>query len=177
MHCEVCGQPIVGKPYRVIIERAKMTTCARCAELGSTEWKPEPPSQKSVNLRERDRIGTTFYIKKRETTKVSEDIVITEGFGLLVRRAREKMGLSHEDLGRKIAEKVSVIKKIESEKMVPDQRVAEKLERFLGIKLLVPLIEPKIPNSSTQVNKTVTLGEIVKLKDAKWRNQKNESDH
>jgi len=154
-----------------------MTTCSRCAELGSTEWNPQPPSKEAINLRERERIGTTFYIKKRGTTKVSEDIVITEGFGSLVRRAREKMGLSHEDLGKKIAEKVSVIKKIESEKMVPDQRVAEKLEHFLGIRLLVPLIEPNISLPSTPMNKTVTLGEIAKLKDAKRRNQKNESDY
>ncbi|MEM2129237.1 MAG: multiprotein bridging factor aMBF1 [Candidatus Bathyarchaeia archaeon] len=177
MHCEVCGQPIVGKPYRVIIEKAKMTTCSRCAELGSAEWKPEPPSQKASYLKEMNKIGTTFYIKKRGTPKVSEDIIIAEGFGSLVRKAREKMGLSHEDLGKKIAEKVSVIKKIENEKMVPDQKVAEKLERFLGIKLLVPLMEPNISLPTTPVNKTVTLGEIVKLKDAKRRNQKNESHH
>jgi putative transcription factor len=80
------------------------------------------------------------------------------------------MGLSHVDLGRKIAEKVSVLKKIENEKMVPDQKVSEKLEHTLGIKLMVPLVVPKVPLPSIPSIKSVTLGEIVKLKDAKRRN-------
>jgi len=177
MQCEVCGQPIFGKPHRVIIERAKMVTCSRCAELGSAEWEPEPASRDWSAKKGSGAARTTFFIKKRGTAKVSEDIAVAEGFGSLVRRAREKMGLSHEDLGRKVAEKVSVIKKIESEKMVPDQRVAEKLEHTLGIKLLVPLVVPKVSFPSAPTSKTVTLGEIVKLKDAKRRSQKNEGDH
>ena len=102
-----------------------MVTCSRCAELGSAEWEPEPASRDwPAKIGSGAAARTTFFIKKRGTAKVSEDIAVAEGFGSLVRRAREKMGLSHEDLGRKVAEKVSVIKKIESEKMVPDQRVA-----------------------------------------------------
>lgn len=103
---------------------------------------------------------------------VSEDIVVVEGYGSLVRRAREKLGLSHEELGRRIAEKVSVLKKIENEKMVPDQKVSEKLEHILGIKLMVPLVVPKVPLDSAPKIKGVTLGEIAELKDAKRRSQK-----
>jgi len=54
--------------------------------------------------------------------------------------------------------------------MVPDQKVSEKLEHTLGIKLMVPLVVPKFPLPSIPSIKSVTLGEIVKLKDAKRRN-------
>ncbi|MEM2144838.1 MAG: helix-turn-helix domain-containing protein, partial [Candidatus Jordarchaeaceae archaeon] len=96
---------------------------------------------------------------------------------LIVRRAREKIGLSHEDLGRKIAEKVSVIKKVENEKIVPDQKLAEKLERALGIKIVVPLIEPEVSFHSISKDRTLTLGEVVKLKDTKKKGIENESDN
>ena len=169
MQCEVCGRQILGEPHRVIIERAKMTTCSSCAKLGSGEWKPEPASR-GWPATSNTSIPKTAFIKKRGTAIVSEDVVVVEGYGSLVRRTREKMGLSHVDLGRKIAEKVSVLKKIENEKMVPDQKVSEKLEHTLGIKLMVPLVVPKVPLPSIPSIKSVTLGEIVKLKDAKRRN-------
>jgi putative transcription factor len=172
MQCEVCGRQILGEPHRVIIERAKMTTCPKCAELGSGEWKPEPASRGWSVATGNVSAAKTAFIKKRGTVTVSEDIVVVEGYGSLIRRTREKMGLSHEDLGRKIAEKVSVLKKIENEKMVPDQKVSEKLEHTLGIKLLVPLVVPKVPLPSVLTSKGVTLGEIVKLKEAKRRSQK-----
>ncbi len=171
MQCEVCGRQIIGEPHRVIIERAKMTTCSSCAKLGSAEWKPEPAQRISPTAGAAS-IPRTAYIKKRGTAMVSEDIVVVEGYGSLVRRAREKLGLSHEELGRRIAEKVSVLKKIENEKMVPDQKVSEKLEHILGIKLMVPLVVPKVPLDSAPKIKGVTLGEIAELKDAKRRSQK-----
>jgi putative transcription factor len=148
-----------------------MTTCSECAELGSGEWEPISTSRGFPAIKCNKTTAKTAFIKKRETVTVSEDIAVADGFGSLVRRAREKIGLSHEDLGRKVAEKVSVIKKIESEKMVPDQRVAEKLEHALGIKLIVPLVVPKVSLPSVSTSKTVTLGEIVKLKEAKRRSR------
>ena len=171
MQCEVCGRQIIGEPHRVIIERAKMTTCSSCAKLGSAEWKPEPANRIS-SATGITMIPRTAFIKKRGTVAVSEDIVVTEGYGSLVRRARERAGFSHEELGRRIAERVSLLKKIESEKMVPDQKVSEKLEHALGIKLMVPLVVPKVPPTSTPSIKGVTLGEIAELKDAKRRSQK-----
>jgi putative transcription factor len=171
MQCEVCGRQILGEPHRVIIERAKMTTCSSCAKLGSGEWKPEPASRNWPATGNTSNPKTAF-IKKRGTVTVSEDIVVIEGYGSLIRRTREKMGLSHKDLGRKIAEKISVLKKIENEKIMPDQKVSEKLEHTLGIKLLIPLVVPKVSLPSVSLNKGVTLGEIVKLKDIKRRSKK-----
>ncbi len=171
MQCEVCGRQIIGEPHRVIIERAKMTTCSSCAKLGSAEWNPEPASRISPTTGSFS-IPRPAFIKKRATAAVSEDIVVAEGYGSLVRRAREKAGLSHEELGRRIAERVSVLKKIENEKMVPDQKVSEKLEHTLGVKLMVPLVVPKVPPASVPMSRGVTLGEIAELKDAKRRSQK-----
>ena len=73
--------------------------------------------------------------------------------------------MSHEDLGRKIREKVSVLRKIESGKMVPDLGLAERLEHALKVKLRVPSSEPKAQYVSLSKPRVTTLGDLVLLKD------------
>ena len=173
VQCEVCGYPVFGKSQQVIIEGAKMSTCSRCAKLGSGFW--EPKSQKQNIHAKTSKISHVKRIpaKKRRFEYVNEDLVVIESFKLIIRKSREKMGYSQEDLGMKIGEKMSVIRKVESGKMVPDHRVASKLEHALKIKLLVPLEEPKMQFSSSKTSKGITLGEIVQLKKPR-RKRKNE---
>ena len=175
LQCDVCGRQIIGKSYRVIIERAKMTTCSQCAELGSAYWEPEPKRNKQPLI---SGVRTTVNIPSKKTfTNIPENVAIIENFGSIIRQAREKLGLSHEDLGRKISERVSVIKKVETEKMVPDEKLAAKLEHTLRVKLLTTIVEPKTTLPVPQTSKTVTLGEIVILKNGKRRRQKVESGY
>jgi putative transcription factor len=177
LRCEVCGRQIVRTPCRVIIEGAKMTTCAQCAKLGSTHWEP---ASKSHSFPTKKGFRTTVKnvpIRKKNSVRVPEDVVVAEGFGSIVREARERLGLSHEDLGKKIREKVSVIKKIESGRVPPEDRLAKKLEYALGVRLLVPLVEPKIPFPSSPPKKGVTLGEVVRLKNERRRLPENEGNH
>jgi len=176
LQCDVCGREIIGKPHHVIIEGAKLTTCVECAKLGSEEWKPEP---KSLKISSKPRSTRQFKLRriKRKSRDIREDLTIIENFGSIVRRARRRSGLSQEDLGRRISEKVSVIRKIESERMMPNERLARKLEHALGVKLLVPLIEPEVFTPSPQVDKGVTLGEIVYLKNSKRRKLRNEGNN
>jgi len=167
MRCEVCGREIIGKPHYVIIEGAKLVTCGECAKLGSGEWSPKPSVSSPVVKIRAPRIP-----RRKATVKnidIHEDVTVIENFGSLVRNARQKMGLSQEDLGRKIGEKTSVIKKIEVEKIVPHEKIARKLEHALGIKLLVPVVEPEVPASLRPTRREVTLGEIVQLKGSKRR--------
>jgi putative transcription factor len=77
------------------------------------------------------------------------------------------MGLSHKYLGKKIGEKVSVLRKIESGKMTPDHKLAAKLEHTLRVKLLVPLSEPKTPSARLSTLSEVTLGDVVSVKKKK----------
>ena len=183
MQCEVCGREIVGKPHRVIIEGAKMITCSECAKLGSDYWIPEPEILKSkIPARKTLKPTTRVTALRRRSNIISmnidENMEIIEGYGLIVKRARENLGLTPEDLGKKIGEKESVIKKIESEKIVPDIRLVAKLEHALRIKLLtkIPEEKEKIPIAK-EPNRTVTLGEIVHLKGGKRRKRGDEGDN
>jgi len=60
---------------------------------------------------------------------------LIDDYGKVIRRAREASGMSHEDLALKIKEKASLLKKIEREAIVPEDKVREKLERTLRITL------------------------------------------
>ncbi len=172
MQCEVCGRQIMGKPHRVIIEGAKMITCEKCAELGTVTWEPEPMPKKQPS----SLVLRNIPMRREIYVRIPENIEIIDGYGARLREAREKIGLSHEDLGRKIGEKVSVIKKLENEKMIPDQNLASKLGNVLRIKLFVPVIEPKTKVQSPPPKTEITIGEIVQLKTDKRRRAKNEDD-
>ena len=155
-----------------------MTTCSKCAGLGSAHWRSEPRGPKPLAKAERPARAKSAQARRRQPLTVPEDLVVAEDYALLVRQAREKSNLAQADLGRMIGEKVSVISKVESGKMMPSQRLAAKLEHALRISLLVPLVVPKTSSLSSPPSRNLTLGEIAMLKEGKRRRrQKNESGH
>ena len=89
---------------------------------------------------------------------------LTDDYSNKIRVAREKLMLSHEELGLKINEKASVLRHIETGKMAPNNLLASKLEHMLRIQLLVNISNEK---STTQVhraaNEELTLGDLVEM--------------
>jgi len=161
VQCEVCGRRIRGKPRKVIIEGAKMIVCGECARLGTVyvEAKPKPSAKKVVRPAKRKRL--------KPPSPMETSLELAKDYASLVRQAREKLGLSHEDLGRKIGEKVSVLKKIETGKMVPDNKLATKLEHALHIRLLVPPMQQEVKVEPPSFQRGVTLGEVAVVRDKK----------
>ncbi len=164
LRCEVCGGKIHGKPNKVIIEGAKLTVCSECSKHGKIVWEEEKPK---VTM---PKPKTALPPLKTQSRKPSAATVNTtheliENFDLKIRQARERLGLSHEELGKKINEKVSVLKKIETRKMTPDNILATKLEHTLKTKLLVPASEEKISQlkSPKPASRELTLGDLIKL--------------
>ncbi|UCC58824.1 MAG: TIGR00270 family protein [Candidatus Bathyarchaeum sp.] len=162
MQCEVCGRQIFGNPLRAIIEGAKMTVCGKCAKLSSGYWEPKPQRRAKKRAMRQPIIPVS---RRKPVPSVTETLELVDDFGKRVRQARRGLELSHEDLGRKIREKVSVLRKIESGKMVPDLVLAEKLEHALKIKLRVPPSEPKTQFVTLSKPRGTTLGDLVLLKE------------
>ncbi len=138
-----------------------MTVCSECAKLGSGYWEPKPQRRAKKSIK---RQPTISFSKRKQRPTVTETLEVVGDFGQRVRQAREGLGLSHEDLGRKIREKVSVIRKIESGKMVPDLVLAEKLEHTLKIKLRVPASEPNVQPVLSSKPRGTTLGDLIQFK-------------
>jgi putative transcription factor len=160
LRCEVCGSKIHGGPIRALIEGAKLTVCIECSKHGKIIYDEPAPKQEPA------RKPFAPIPVKRQAPKATVDTSreIVEGYDSKIRQAREKLGLSHEELGQKINEKASVLRKIETGKMAPNNQLVTKLERMLKIKLLVPVAEEE---SSQQIpkaaNRELTLGDLIQL--------------
>ena len=80
-----------------------------------------------------------------------------------IRRAREARGWKQADLGAKINERVSVIAKVEAGAMRPDDVLARKLERALGVRL-----KEKVPTAAVRKETpkgALTLGDLVNFEE------------
>jgi putative transcription factor len=165
LECEVCGRQIFGAPIRAIVEGAKLSVCSQCAKLSSGYWEPTPqPSPRSAKRGIKRQATPISFSKRTQRPTVTETLELVDDLGQQVRQARRGLALSHEDLGRKISEKVSVIRKIESGKMIPDLALAEKLEHALKITLRVPASEPKVQPALSSKPHGTTLGDLIQFK-------------
>jgi putative transcription factor len=153
---------------RVVIEGAKLTVCTECSKLGKATW--DEPVKTKLNLPRQATtmqgpIGPIQIRKKVIQAKVDTSQEMAEDYGEIIRQAREKLGLSVEDLGMKINEKASVLRKIELGKISPDNLLASKLERIMKIKLLSLVSEEKTPqNIPKMVSRELTLGDLMPTK-------------
>ncbi len=164
MRCEVCGRRINGKPIDAIIEGAKLTVCGACSKLGKICQEEPRPKLILQRLRPTTTQPRMQTLKPQApTVDTSQELV--ENYHVKIRQAREKLGFSHEDLGKRMSEKVSLLRKIETGKMTPDNRLATLLERTLKIKLIVPAKEEKAPQTkvSKAAGRELTLGDLIKL--------------
>ena len=87
-----------------------------------------------------------------------------ENYNTAVRNAREAKNWSREDLGKKINERVSVINRIESGKMTPDNKLTKKLEKALNITLLEKVNEVDLNQFINNSSGERTLANVVKIK-------------
>jgi uncharacterized protein (TIGR00270 family) len=91
-----------------------------------------------------------------------ENSVIVEGYGKRIRRGREKLGLTHKELSRKIGVKISLLQKLEMEKMTPELALAKKLESNLKIIILESPTTAQVGEEVlTHKPTALTLGDVV----------------
>jgi putative transcription factor len=94
-------------------------------------------------------------------------------YGQVIRKARETMQLSQEDLGRKIAEKTSVLQKLEGGRLVPPEALVQKLERTLKIRLVQAATDIPVNKKATKPEE-LTLGDIAVMR--KKRSEMEDSE-
>lgn len=161
MNCDICGRDILGNPLNVQVEGAKLTVCSDCADLG--EPYVEERSGRPL-LRARRPSGPVRKLRQERLPKEVEEYDLAEDCSARVAKARRKMGMSQEELAKKVNEKLSVIQKIESGKMVPDMRLLHLLEHVLRVKLLVPKAEVPLTEPLQAGSAARTLGDVARFR-------------
>jgi putative transcription factor len=164
LRCEVCGCRIDGKPFNVIIEAARLAVCSECAKHGKICY--DEPKQEPVFVKSKPTVVMARVQARTKLPPVDASVELSEDFGSKIRKGREGLGLSHEELGKKINEKVSLLRKIETGKIIPNDRLAATLEHVLKVKLIVPAEEEKFPQTKIpqKPSRELTLGDLMQHK-------------
>ena len=162
LRCEVCGHKIHDQPITAVIEGAKLTVCVECSKHGKIIH--EEVAALPQKTLKKPQAPPSVVQRKPAVAKVEISQEPAEDYSTKIKAAREKLGLTHEELGKKINEKASVLRNLEAGKMSPNNQLASKLEHMLKIKLLVPISEEKVPSpTSKSANQELTLGDLIEI--------------
>lgn len=145
--CEVCGAG--NARIFAIIEGAKMRVCETCSKFG-----------KVIEI-ERERVPKP----SPKHIEIEEEII--EDYADVIKKAREKRGMTRSQLAALIMEKESVIKKVEAGELIPPDKLALKLQKALGIKLYEAVEEPPLKQSGQAKGSGITLGDLIEVKQKK----------
>lgn len=121
----MCGRPAPERK-RVIVDGTVFNVCAACSKHG----KPYEPATVPKNRKAAAPVKTTRIT-------MSDDLMLDPDFPSIIREARMKRGLTHEQLGMQMNEKSNLLRRFETGVLKPDELMAKKLERHLGVKLYV----------------------------------------
>lgn len=123
-YCELCGKSAPERK-RVIVDGTVFNVCISCSRHGKP-YEPAPMAKKKKVVAPATRKFT-----------LSDDLILDPDFARIIREARMKRGLTHEQLGMQIKEKSNLLRRFETGALKPDELMARKLEHHLGIKLYV----------------------------------------
>ena len=132
--CSRHGKPYMPRGQAMATKKNKNTALPTTATAASAAITAKPLKKN----KQKNKIG------------FSDETVLTPDFAEMIREARTKMGLTHEQLGMKMNEKAQLLRKFETGTLKPDELFAKKLERFLGIKLYVSANDDNINKSDEQ---------------------------
>lgn len=150
----MCGRS-ARNPVKIRLEGAALSVCESCAKFGHIIEIPK--SVVSISG------GAVIFQSKRREPQIIPKEEIAANCAALVKNAREKKGITQEELARRIPEKESVIHRIEQGRMLPDIALAKKLERALGIRLITMAAEERRELGKSGAS-GLTLGDLMAAK-------------
>ncbi len=142
--CEICGADEAG--FFILVEGAKLHVCYKCAKHGKVLSAPAPTPQRSLSVSRGE----------------SERDIIAD-FGRKIREAREKMRIERKVLAELVNEKESFLDRIEAERTIPNETLALKLEKALGVKLFEEIKHEHVDIRKDKKGE-LTLGDVVVVK-------------
>ena len=179
--CELCGNDVASlKKYK--IEGAEVLACNSCGKFGILIEEPTTPK---TSTKIAFRGGESSIMSKPKsipppqtippsipTKKNREEEELKEDYCEIIRHAREKLGLTRKELAESIFIRESMLARIETGKLVPDNDVKQKLEKTLEISLMVSTQDAANAAQYAQKNepksmRTLTLGDFAHIKKKK----------
>lgn len=138
--CEICGIQIIEKVDRVYVEGNLLTVCKSCSKRGKPSsnsqniQKTGRPSSSQQNIQKLSPLRPKKIVKTEKITFDDTRMLVSD-LSEVIRKSRMTKGLTHEQLGLSLNERASLLRKIESGSIKPDEELTKKLERFFRISL------------------------------------------
>jgi len=140
-----------------------LEACPECAKFGEEKGSSHSEGSAGGNRtvieqrleRRQKRMGTKDVYAQAKTVEIIED------YGKVIREARQSKGMDLDQFSDSINEKKGTIAKIESNKLIPDDKLAKKIERALDIKLFDTVSAGLVQSAGGSGNK-MTLGDFLK---------------
>jgi putative transcription factor len=168
--CEMCGQDS-PMAKRVFLEGSLLMLCPKCSRFGKSldgGAKDEEGNDIPVEMAPTGpKVISAPYTGRSKTGKSASDyldtgeVVLVEDFHKRIFDARNKLGWTQEELALKINERKSIIAKLETKDIKPNDELRKKLEKALKIVLQEKLGPPGL--NLREEKRTMTLGDMVKI--------------
>lgn len=160
MICEMCGKDVTFCK-KVTIEGVHLEVCAECAKFG-TEARKEQPKEEGPKPIITQRLEVREKrAKPRDIYTGQESIELVDDFAERIRDARQRRSMTQKDLAARINERVTVLSKIETGDMRPDEKLIAKLQKELGI-VLKEKISPVVAAKESGP-RALTLADLIKM--------------
>jgi len=153
--CELCGAVKVGV-RQVPTGKTTVTACARCVEKMNLGPKKEAPGL----ARARTMRAPPRRSSSSSSFMASGSKELADDFHKRIISARSAQNMSQQQLAKKMAETVNVIKSAESGKR-PTDAVVRKFERILSIELMVARSAEETRHVSAGSQRGMTFGDYL----------------
>lgn len=148
MLCEMCGKE-VASPNRVRVEGSVLSLCSDCSKFGTVLAGPAlmpavVPGVPSPTGTMDQRIARSHRrLEERDLFKELPDLELAADWSKRIRLAREKLGWTPEDFGKRLNEKKSIVLKMESGQFRPPDAMVPRIEHLLKIRLRAEAAAPE----------------------------------
>lgn len=156
--CEMCGTE-ASRLRPVLLEGTRLMLCENCAKFG-TEI-PRPERQATPPPGRPPRRGGRRSSSTRPARREPVEYDLVPDYPDRIRKAREARGWKREVLAQRIAEKQSVVEKLEKGKMRPDDALVAKLRRTLGVRLM-EAVDAEETVATQGESRPLTLGDLIR---------------
>ena len=184
VQCEMCGAE-TASPNTVKVEGAELDVCDDCADFG-TEVRQESSSSTSTKYSTSSSSGSGSGSGSSSSGRSSgsagggggsssgggrrrdmfdEMDEVAQDYDQRIRSARERNGMSQEELAKQLNEKASLIRKLERGDTLPSDQVQRKLEKALDISLTEGAGDEETEWEGSSAAGETTLGDVVQRKD------------
>ena len=100
-------------------------------------------------------------MKTKDIYAGTSSVELVDDYGGVIREARVAKGMDLEQFAASILEKKGTLAKIESNSLVPDDKIIKKIEKALGIKL-TETVKTGVTVGGGNGNNKMTLGNFIK---------------